>query len=498
MVETILLKYLREEDSPIFGGQNITLAKLLRAGLPVADGLVITPPHLVLQTVLKRADFASKEVIEQRLVLIKKELEKIKLPEKLLKDLSKYKKFYLEGQILSDPKMVWKKMLELWIYQLKSLLWRDGFNEGLTNSLNPVTVFFIEPESEIISYFDPEGKEVNLEGFSAEPTVLKEIDQQTIKANRRLILPHNYKWAVKGGQFWLIGVVPYTPKASPIWPEKLSAVNLNEPVKKTEVYSAVKVIYDLSTQGMVIDRAVDGVYLDSSLILNPYQIRQSYDEMVFKLIESAITFEQSPIYFKLADVKEKNSSVRGALRLIHQKGLLEPLLETVLFARNKKNCKNVHVVLPYLRSCLELEQLKREMAVKKLVRKSSFEVWIEVALPENIINLEEYLQSGIDGVVLNLDELISALLGFELDHEEVSFYKKEVKALIRFLEVPLKLLHKSRVKFIALGSICLETELLHFLVEKGVVAVVLKKYEVGSAKELLHSVEKRIVLSRAG
>jgi hypothetical protein len=61
-------------------------------------------------------------------------------------------------------------------------------------------------------------------------------------------------------------------------------------------------------------------------------------------------------------------------------------------------------------------QLKRELAVKKLVRKNSLQLWMEVAVPENIVNIEDYLLAGIDGVVLNIDELAAHLNGY--DHTE--------------------------------------------------------------------------------
>ncbi|MBU1032172.1 hypothetical protein KKE03_04620, partial [Patescibacteria group bacterium] len=76
------------------------------------------------------------------------------------------------------------------------------------------------------------------------------------------------------------------------------------------------------------------------------------------------------------------------------------------------------------------------------------------------------------------------------------FYKSEVEGLLKFLEDPLKLLHKSKIPFIASGSLTFEQKVLEFLVEKGVYGVVAEKYEAHSAKDLLYQVEKRIILRR--
>ena len=77
---------------------------------------------------------------------------------------------------------------------------------------------------------------------------------------------------------------------------------------------------------------------------------------------------------------------------IHQKSLFTPLVEAVDFARQKKGLTNVHIVIPFVRNVHELQQLKRELAVYKLVRKASLGIWLEMAVPENIINIEDIPQ----------------------------------------------------------------------------------------------------------
>ena len=107
-----------------------------------------------------------------------------------------------------------------------------------------------------------------------------------------------------------------------------------------------------------------------------------------------------------------------------------------------------------------------------------------------------YKRQGLDGVVLNLDELIAYLNGFDHTQEDLLFYKNEVGGLLKFLEDGLKLLHKSKVPFIAHGSLSLYPQVLEFLVEKGVYGLVIERYEAHSAHELLHQAERRVILRR--
>ena len=219
--------------------------------------------------------------------------------------------------------------------------------------------------------------------------------------------------------------------------------------------------------------------------------------MVLRLVDSALTFPDLPILFKLADKSEGMGKVRGTLRLLHQNSLFDPMIEALDFVRHKKGLTNIHIVIPFVRTQNEFLQIKRELAVKKLSRKNSLELWLEVCTPENIINLEDYLIAGLDGVVLNLDELVAYLNGFDTTQEELLFYKNEVGGLLKFLEDGLKLLHKSKTPFIVVGSLSLYPEVLEFLVEKGVYGVVIERYEAHSAHDLLHQVERRIILRRS-
>ena len=57
-------------------------------------------------------------------------------------------------------------------------------------------------------------------------------------------------------------------------------------------------------------------------------------EKVFKLAESALTFHDKPVIFKLPDVVN-DKEIRGALRLLNQKSLLKEAAEAFFFVRIK-------------------------------------------------------------------------------------------------------------------------------------------------------------------
>lgn len=479
MIEILPIGLLTEEDAPVFGKLNVALGKLHRLGFPVGAGFVVTVPEFKLKTLLEKFDFGTKEIFEQSLTLVKKEIFSISLPELLIKETSKHKKFYLNGEIYKSVKDLWQGLLTSWIEQIKERLWNRGFYSGISEGLDPQIVIFIKKlQNNGSAYFDPLQDDVIITAKKDQlhPNDSKKIFDLVTTANKKLFIPHEYKWIEENG-IKLVGVSPVTP----VIPLEPFPIVVGSQARPCEATCAVRVFVD--SQNYIQAQEVQG--------------NESYENMVLKLVETASSFPESPVFFKLADKSEGLGKLRGTLRLMHQKSLLDPMVEALDFARHKKNLTNIHIVIPFVRGVGELIQIKRELAAGKLARKNSLQIWMEVCTPENIINLDKYLEAGIDGVVLNLNELIAFCNGFDPAEPDLAFYKSEIEGLLIFLEDALKLLHKSKIPFIASGSLTFESRVLEFLVEKGVYGVVAEKYEAHSVKDLLYQVEKRIILRRS-
>ncbi len=500
MIEILPIKLLTDEDAPIFGSISVNLGKLARLNFPVGNGVVVAAPNLKLKTLLEHFDFGSgdaygsKEIFEQSLTLVKKEIFATAVPQVLEKEVKGAKKLYLNENIYASSKDLWKALLTIWIGEIKVRFWKDGFYPGITEGLAPQIIIFIKKVESIGSvYYDlfQEDTVFRVKSGELHPTDIKKLHELVSDANKKLFLPYEYAWIYDHG-IKLVGLKQYTPRSV----VSNAFLEPSSNPKITNHKSVVKVLLDLSTS-FTIEQNIDGIYISSEKIFDLNKPNDSFENLVFKIVESAITFPQSPVFVKLADKSEGMGKVRGTLRLLHQKNLFDPILDALSFARHKKGLQNVHIVVPFVRGANELLQIKRELAVKKLMRKNSLQIWVEVCIPENIINLEDYLIAGVDGVVLNLDELVSFLNGFDGSAEEMTFYKKEVTGLLKFLEDGLKLLHKSKVPFIAYGSLSAYPQVLEYLVEKGVWGIVSEKYDAHSAKDLLYQTEKRIILRRS-
>lgn len=487
MINLLPLRHLTEADQPLFGANLFNLAQLARSGLPVLPGIALTPPKIVLNVVLKHFQQTSKEVFEERLAIAQKELIKIPVQEELAKELSKHHQYFLPslGKSYSKKEQLWQALLQRWVEEISGHIWEQGLGVGVVSKLSPQVIFFVHDDfSQIRSYWNPETKEAVVEARSSLPApLLQKIEQLVSEANKKLFLPQVYKLVILEGRVYIAGLSPFTQVRTEAGQEELVLT----PSKQRVLHkSAVKVFLDLSL-GLTLGENLDGIFLEGERI-------EGFDQLVFRLVEGALSMPHKPVIYKLPDIVDREK-IRGALRLINQQSLLKQSASTFIFARNKKTLLNLELAIPFTRSKEELLQLKRELAALGINRKGSLKFWQEMAVPENFINLEEYLEVGIDGVILNLDELQKFLGGYEVAEGE--FYKKQIQTLIKFLTPAFKLLHKNRVPVLAKGELLNVSEMLDFLMESGAWGVVVNTpLEADSLPQHLGWLEKRIVEKR--
>lgn len=494
-MEILPIKLLTVSDAPIFGSLPVRLGELKRADFPVCDGIVVSPPFLKLKTILEHFDFKTKEVFEQTLVLIKKEILSIPVPEILQKETKKQEKFLVEGKIYKSTKDLWIGLLEIWIYQIKQRLWNRGFSGGITEDLTPQIISFVKKiESSGTAFFDEFNSEnvIRTDTGKLHPKDLQTLDGLIKPANKKLFLPYEYKWIYDNG-LKIVNITPFTQFNIKQMTPKIESHFEKLDGDKTK--NAIKVFVDLS-QGLHHTTDIDGVFIAAEKIYDLNKPRESFDNLLTKAYETALAFPQIPLLFKLPDKSEGMGKIRGTLRLLHQKSLLDPIMQVLDFIRHKKGITNVHIVIPFIRGVSELMQIKRELSTKKLMRKNSLKIYLELANPENLINIEEYLLAGIDGVVLNVDELTAHINGFDHNEEELSLYKNEVVGVLKFLEDGFKILHRSKIPILAQGKMALNHNILDFLVEKGIYGVIIERYEVYSVFGILHEAEKRMVMRK--
>lgn len=496
MLEVLPIKLLSEDDALIFGKLNVEFGKLSRGSLSVADGFVVTPPTFKLQTVLNHYMLGNRELIEQSLVLVRKELQKQPIPQEVSHEIRKNESFFVEGKSFSDIQSLWHFLIDLWLDEIKSKIWKYGFSPDLTKNLTPQIVSFVKKVAAYgEAYFDEITGEVvvNIKQGDLDPGQHKELTDIIQAANKKLLIKHSYQW-ILDSKIKLIGINFYTPNEETVIIKKSPHEIVSVATDTKRIAGVTKVFLDLSN-GFVIEKNVDGAFIAAEKIIN-LNNKDSFEELAFKLTETAKSLEDKKVLFKLPDIPETLGGVRGSLRLLHQESLLNPIVKIIKFLKKEKKLGNVQILIPFLRHSNEYKMIKKKLADEGINQDHDLQFWIEFTVGENLLNIEEYLKEGIDGVVLNLDELIGSLYGFNHTEDHFAYLKKEINGLTKFLGENIKKLKKEKVPVLAYGSLVYDISLLEYLVHEGINGVIVERYEALSMSELLYKLEKKMVLKK--
>jgi pyruvate, water dikinase len=184
---------------------------------------------------------------------------------------------------------------------------------------------------------------------------------------------------------------------------------------------------------------------------------------------------------------------RGAFRYIHDPEVFKLELEAIKIIRNKMNLKNLWMMIPFVRTVHELQEVKKIIAAAGLHRSPTFRLWMMVEIPSNVILLEKFIEAGIDGISIGSNDLTMLLLGTDRDNSEVAHeFNEQDDAVMWALERIIKTCHKHGIT----ASICGQApsvypNFLEKLVHFGITSVSVAPDVVDSVRKHVSEIEKR-------
>ncbi|MEK7550416.1 MAG: phosphoenolpyruvate synthase [Patescibacteria group bacterium] len=115
---------------------------------------------------------------------------------------------------------------------------------------------------------------------------------------------------------------------------------------------------------------------------------------------------------------------RGAFRYISNPEVFNLELRAIKKVREKH--KNLMVMIPFVRSPEELVKVRRLVASEGLFEQTSFKFWMMCELPVNVIQIEDFIKVGIDGISFGTNDLTMLVSGTDRDNSEVARAYNEV------------------------------------------------------------------------
>lgn len=291
-------------------------------------------------------------------------------------------------------------------------------------------------------------------------------------------------------------------------------VNLSEP---SQVERAAKLDVDgvglLRAELMVLE-ALEGRH--PRLLLEEGKGDELVERIGGALATFASAFAPRPITYRTIDFRsnefrgleggdrfepeEANPMIgyRGALRYMREPDLFALELAAISHVWDQGHT-NFHVMLPFVRTPIELEACLEVIEQSGLLKRPDFELWVMAEVPSVYFHLPRYAELGVKGISVGSNDLTQLMLGADRDSELLSeLFDERDPAITEYLRL---LIPRARELGLA-TSICGQAPSVHpeyaqLLVDVGIDAISVNMDAVGRARRLVASAERRVMLQAA-
>ncbi|SKB15591.1 PEP-utilizing enzyme [Planktothrix sp. PCC 11201] len=259
------------------------------------------------------------------------------------------------------------------------------------------------------------------------------------------------------------------------------------------------------------------------------QKQQKFIQEMAELIHQMATIlSPRPVYYRALDLREIEKSVSGlnyfypllgngesknrklssqdkdSINRGHFLASNSPSLERlilfdlelkVLLRLYESGNKNIHLILPFIRSVEEFTIYKKRIEASELIHYPEFQLWIMAEVPSILFLLPDYLEAGVQGISIGTNDLTQLLFGIDRNqmqifpglYENHPVLKKAIKQLIEMAKT-------ANIPCSICGDApALYPELIEDLVRWGITSISVNLDAVESTYMAIARAEKQII-----
>ena len=183
---------------------------------------------------------------------------------------------------------------------------------------------------------------------------------------------------------------------------------------------------------------------------------------------------------------------RGASRYITDIETFKLELDAIKKVREQYD--NLWVMIPFVRTVSELESTLKIMTEEGLKSADNFKIWMMCEVPSNVILLDEFLDTGIDGISIGSNDLTQLTLGIDRDSSKLAeTFDERNEAVMISIE---KVVRTCKTRGVTCG-ICGQApsvypEITEKLVEWGCTSVSVSPDMIDITRDIIAAAEKKL------
>ncbi|MCL4499610.1 MAG: phosphoenolpyruvate synthase [Chloroflexi bacterium] len=189
---------------------------------------------------------------------------------------------------------------------------------------------------------------------------------------------------------------------------------------------------------------------------------------------------------------------RGASRYVKEPDLFRLELAAIRTVRNHWSLKNLHLMIPFVRTLDELQKIQEILNSEGPRRTPDFKLLMMVEVPSNIFLIDEFCQSGIDGISIGSNDLTQLTLGVDRDSEILAGeFDERNPAVVKAIKMAIEKCEEYGLT----SSICGQApsvypEMAEMLVDFGITSISVNPDVIRSVRKIVASAEQKILLRR--
>ena len=192
--------------------------------------------------------------------------------------------------------------------------------------------------------------------------------------------------------------------------------------------------------------------------------------------------------------KEQNPMIgwRGVSRYVSDDFKEAFKLECKAIIKVRKECKNVHVMLPFVRNVEEVNKVLAIMKEENLERSNELKVWLMAEVPAMALIPEKFAELDIDGISMGNNDLTQLVLGVDRDSEllgKMGYFNSKDPAVMKAMENLIKAFTSKGKTVSSCGQAASDLEVAKFLVKTGATSVSVNPDTVGKMRRTIKELE---------